>query len=159
MASQQGQERCPPARPPPPASAALPAHIKTYEDFNRVHGAAFKYVNKGLAADERGEEDVAESSYKKGFDLMDRCLRCDFNEGELVRSFSHRHLEQAREMQSKLNKTRQQVLYRLRDIESRNSQMRSQSLADPIISSMSELQVSFHTCLVMFLKWTLQDLV
>ncbi|GFR73085.1 spartin-like [Elysia marginata] len=146
MASFQEQERRPPARPPPPASLSshnlqsLPAHIKTYEDFHKIHDAAFKHVNKGLAADERGEEDVAESSYKQGFELMDRCLRCNLSDGELVRVMRHSDLEQAREMQNKLNKTRQQIIYRLRDLETRNSQLRHQSMENSVNGGMGELQ-------------------
>ena len=136
-------ERRPPARPPLPASLqSLPQMIMTFADFQKVHDAAFKLVNKGLAADERGESDVAESSYKRGFDLMDQCLRCDLSEGELLRGMSQQHVEQAREMQSKLNKTRQQIIYRLRDLELRNSASRNQAVTDTANGSMAELQVA-----------------
>ncbi|GFN94215.1 spartin-like [Plakobranchus ocellatus] len=143
------EDRCPPPRPTVPpshsqngsshthSSLSLPVYIKTYEDFLKVHDAAYKLVNAGLAADERGEEDVAEVSYRDGFQLMDRCLRCDLGNGELVRVMSPRHLEQAQDMQTKLNKTRQQVIYRLRDLETRNSQLRNHGHTQ---AEMGELQ-------------------
>lgn len=156
MATYEGQERHPPARPPPPSlsshnaqsSTPLPIHIQTYVDFQKVHDAAFKHVNKGLEADEKGEEDVAESSYRQGFELMDRCLRCNLSEGALVRAMTHQNLEHAREMQSKLNKTRQKIIFRLRDLEARNSQLRDQNFTHPVngTGSMGELQSPMGAC-------------
>ncbi|XP_059154134.1 spartin-like [Physella acuta] len=136
MASASQQEKQPPARPPPPRVTSPPqssrpslvdSEIHSFQDLQRVHDAAYQFIDSGLREDEGGNGQLAIESYNQGLQLLNKALRIN------VEKLTHSTLDQmeaAKEIQMKMNKTKQQITYRLQALQPALSDLQERMEAD-----------------------------
>ncbi|CAG5124262.1 unnamed protein product [Candidula unifasciata] len=126
MAEGQKDRHAPPPRPPPPqVSGALSSqtlqstlemapHTWSFRDLQKVHDMAYRLVDAGLQADELSDLPTAIANYTEGLHLLDKALRVNC---EKLSRCSVEQIEQAKQIQQKMNKTRQQIAFRLQEIQ------------------------------------------
>lgn len=131
-ASQEGKK--PPARPPPPRVMSPPqssrpslvdSEIRTFQDLQRVHDAAYQHIDSGLREDESGHGQQAVENYNQGLQLLNKALR--INVEQLTYS-SQDQMDTAKEIQMKMNKTKQQITYRLQALQPTQSDLQVSSM-------------------------------
>ncbi|BFZ24363.1 hypothetical protein BsWGS_27402 [Bradybaena similaris] len=131
MAEEQKERHVPPPRPPPPqlsgasssqtlqSALEMAPHTWSFRDLQKVHDMAYRLADTGLQADELGDFPTAVASYSEGLHLLDKALRVNC---EKLSHSSVDHIDQAKQMQQKMNKTRQQIALRLQEIQALNSE-------------------------------------
>ena len=120
-AARVSPNRTPPERPPPPRLSSRASNsasrrlsdVKTYIDFKSLSDAVHQSVDAALLADEEGDKDKALQSYLKSQNLIDIALSVNCND---LTDCSGSRREQATSMQQKMNKTKQQVFYRIQEL-------------------------------------------
>lgn len=126
MAEEQKERHVPPPRPPPPqlpgasssqtlqSALEMAPHTWSFRDLQKVHDMAYRLADTGLQADELGDFPTAIASYSEGLHLLDKALRVNC---EKLSHGSVDQIDQAKQMQQKMNKTRQQIAFRLQEIQ------------------------------------------
>uniref|UniRef100_A0A0B6ZI36 Senescence domain-containing protein n=1 Tax=Arion vulgaris TaxID=1028688 RepID=A0A0B6ZI36_9EUPU len=138
MATTQLERHVPPPRPPlpqiPPALSAHAsshtveesAHIWSFRDLQKVHDMAYRLVDAGLQADEQGDLHLAEISYTESLRLLDKALRVNC---EKLSQCTTDHINDAKLMLQKVNKTKQQITFRLQTIQAQPTESSSQQVS------------------------------
>lgn len=98
--------RSQPRRPPPPSTVS---GIRTLNDIQKCNDDAFKMIDSGLSADERGQADEAKAFYQSGLQMVTKVL--GVNCEQLDGTDDEKNIAKA--IQQKMNKTKLQIEYRL----------------------------------------------
>ncbi|XP_005091170.1 spartin [Aplysia californica] len=119
----------PPPRPPPPrpsqrtltapseSESSVPnslSDVKSYSDLKGLRDSIYKFVDSALQADEGGNKALAFQNYSEGHRLLEMALRVNC---ERLQDCGGGRMDQAKLMIQKMNKTRQEVTFRLQELQ------------------------------------------
>ncbi|CAL1539356.1 unnamed protein product [Lymnaea stagnalis] len=119
-----------PSRPPPPRvtprasnrtmrsvsppSTLFEPSILSYKDLLKVHDTAYRYIAAGLQKDETNQVNQAIESYALGLELLNKALRTNV---ETLSRSSREQIDKAKDIQMKMNKTKQEITFRLQTLQ------------------------------------------